>query len=608
MTPQIEVPAADEPPRGEGTAILPSLRSLVAEIARFSGAAGIRTAAWVVLGALVEGVGLMLLVPLLALVVAADGGGGRLGRLVDDLVWPHLPAMTAQGRLVFLLAMFAGLMVVRAVVIIMRDRSLALLQTGFVRDIRVRLMRALASAPWDVVARLRHGRVTHVLGPDLESSGLAVHFILQVGVALLMLAVQIGLLTVLISPALAAVTIGFLGLAVLLARPVLRSARELGAKVSEAHLTVAHDTGQFLGGLKVAVSQNLQGDFLQRFDSALGSLAEQQVRFAGERTRAQVVLTGLSASIAGFALLFGTVVLGLPAASLIAVLLVLARMTGPAGVIQQGAQYIVHSLPALEQVRALETELLALDPPAQLGTAQRTVGSDIVFDDVSLVRGTEGSTGNARRVLANIEVTIPAGLFLGIRGSSGAGKTSFVDLLVGLFPPTAGQVRVGGQALVGPVVQGWRDRISYVSQDPFLFHQSIRENLLWASRGASEEDMWAALALAGADAFTRGFASGLDTVVGERGMLMSGGERQRIALARALVRKPVLLVLDEATNAIDIPAESRILRRLADLTPRPTIVMVAHREESLALCEQVLHFANGTLEHGYEAQAGHGSG
>jgi ATP-binding cassette subfamily C protein len=135
-----------------------------------------------------------------------------------------------------------------------------------------------------------------------------------------------------------------------------------------------------------------------------------------------------------------------------------------------------------------------------------------------------------------------------------------------------------------------------VSQDPFLFHDSIRANLLWARADAEEAELWRVLSLAGADTLVERI--GLDTVVGERGGLLSGGERQRIALARALLRRPVFLLLDEATNAIDIDSEAAILARLAADPNRPTIVMIAHRESSLALCERRVELRDGRIVHG----------
>ena len=194
-----------------------------------------------------------------------------------------------------------------------------------------------------------------------------------------------------------------------------------------------------------------------------------------------------------------------------------------------------------------------------------------------------------------VSLSISPGEFLGVAGPSGAGKTTLADLLVGLYPPQQGRVTVAGKSLAGAVLAAWQHGVSYVSQDPFLFHDTLRRNLAWAAPEATEAEMWEALAIAGADQLVRRMQAGLDTVAGERGTLLSGGERQRIALARALLRRPRLLVLDEATSAIDVEGEHAILERLCRLQPRPTIVMIAHRSQSLAFCDRVLQFESGRL-------------
>jgi ATP-binding cassette subfamily C protein len=128
-----------------------------------------------------------------------------------------------------------------------------------------------------------------------------------------------------------------------------------------------------------------------------------------------------------------------------------------------------------------------------------------------------------------------------------------------------------------------------------LFRDTIRRNLLWANPKADEAAIWEALAIAGVDEFVRSLQAGLDTILGERGTLISGGERQRLCLARAVLRRPWLFVLDEATSAIDVTTEAKIMSRMLELKPRPTILMIAHRDQSLAHCDRILRFQNGRL-------------
>jgi ATP-binding cassette subfamily C protein len=117
--------------------------------------------------------------------------------------------------------------------------------------------------------------------------------------------------------------------------------------------------------------------------------------------------------------------------------------------------------------------------------------------------------------------------------------------------------------------------------------------LLWANPQASDGEIWEALATAEFGDFVAGLPAGLETVLGERGTLISGGERQRLCLARAVLRRPYLFVLDEATSAIDVPAERKIIKAMLDLKPRPTVVMIAHRDQSLSYCDRVLRLQNG---------------
>jgi ATP-binding cassette subfamily C protein len=198
-------------------------------------------------------------------------------------------------------------------------------------------------------------------------------------------------------------------------------------------------------------------------------------------------------------------------------------------------------------------------------------------------------------VLAGLDLEIPAGSAVAIVGASGVGKSTLADMLMGLQVPDAGSVSVDGQTLTGPRLAAWRRSIAYIPQENFLFNQSIRANLQWASPDASDADLRQVLALTGADAVVATMPDGLDTIVGERGSRLSGGERQRLILARALLREPTLLILDEATSALDNESERAVWSVIDRLRGSTTVVVIAHRLSTLRCVDHVAVLDGGRI-------------
>jgi len=210
--------------------------------------------------------------------------------------------------------------------------------------------------------------------------------------------------------------------------------------------------------------------------------------------------------------------------------------------------------------------------------------------------------GAERPALTALSAVFPAGRTTAIVGRSGAGKSTIVSLLLRLFDPDDGAVRVGGVDLRELPIAGARALTSVVSQDIYLFHGTVRDNLLVAKPTATDEELLAAARTAGADELVASLPAGWDTPVGERGAALSGGERQRIAIARAVLRDAPVLILDEATSSVDGEHEARIQAALADVGAGRTVIVIAHRLSTVAAADQVVVLDAGrVVEHG----AGH---
>nr|WP_232531208.1 ABC transporter ATP-binding protein [Microlunatus antarcticus] len=211
------------------------------------------------------------------------------------------------------------------------------------------------------------------------------------------------------------------------------------------------------------------------------------------------------------------------------------------------------------------------------------------------LRGIRFGYADGPDVLRGLDIVVPAGETHAVVGTTGAGKSSLLRLVLRFSDPREGQVLLDGTDVRELGWDALRGAIGYVSQDVFLFHGTVRDNLAYGRVDATDEQVREAARLAEADAFIAELPQGYDTVVGERGQTLSGGQRQRIALARAILRDPALLVLDEATSAVDTETEAAIQRSLAAVTASRTALVVAHRLSTVRDADRIWVLAGGRV-------------
>jgi ATP-binding cassette subfamily B protein len=217
------------------------------------------------------------------------------------------------------------------------------------------------------------------------------------------------------------------------------------------------------------------------------------------------------------------------------------------------------------------------------------VRGEIAFDHVSF------AYGDGREVLSDIHLTVPAGETHAIVGPTGAGKSTFVKLLLRLYDPIDGHITIDGVPIDELSFSSLRGCTGYVGQDVFLFQGTVRENIAYGRPDASDEQVEEAARLAEAHDFITELAKGYDTVVGERGQKLSGGQRQRLSIARAILRDPTLLVLDEATSAVDNETEAAIQRSLETVGRGRTVIVIAHRLSTVRHADRIHVLERGRL-------------
>ncbi len=198
-------------------------------------------------------------------------------------------------------------------------------------------------------------------------------------------------------------------------------------------------------------------------------------------------------------------------------------------------------------------------------------------------------------VLSDINVTIPKNASVAFIGPSGAGKTTMVDLILGVLKPQEGRIAADGRN-IAESYRGWHDKIGYIPQTIYMLDDTIRNNIAFGQAEAiDDETVWDALRQAQLDDFVKSLDEGLDTMIGEGGVRISGGQRQRIGIARALYRKPEVLVLDEATSALDTETEKAVMEAINRLQGRMTMLIIAHRLSTIQNCDMVYQVENGMV-------------
>jgi len=214
----------------------------------------------------------------------------------------------------------------------------------------------------------------------------------------------------------------------------------------------------------------------------------------------------------------------------------------------------------------------------------------IIFDNVTYVY-----KNNNNKILDNFSLTIPSGQKIAVVGPSGAGKTTFVRLLMRLFNLTSGKITIDGVDISEISQQNLREQIAFVPQDSVLFHRTLMENIRYGRRDATDNEVLKAAQLAHCDEFINQLPLGYETYVGERGIKLSGGERQRVVIARAILKNTPILILDEATSSLDSHSESLIQDALHRLIQGKTTIVIAHRLSTIRQMDRIIVIENGKI-------------
>ena len=538
---------------------------------------------------ILEGVGLSMLLPLFSIATGSQSGTGQ--QSAADSV---LGQMVADGLATFNISPTIGILLVIIIVAITLKSGLMLLakkQVGYTvarvaTDLRLDLLRALLRSRWQYFLSKPIGSLANSMAT--ESSRASYAYLSGVIMTADFLRVLIyGTMAFLVSWRVALISLSAGLIIIFVLRRFVHRARKAGFRQTDlmkSMIALLTDTLQSIKPLRAMARENLSEFMLEKQTHRLNKALQKQVLNKELLKAFQEFLTMLFLAL-GFYILM--IYRQMPLASVMVLAFLVARLLKQFNKVQERYQEIMICESAYWSLKDTINKMVQ-EREALEGRLSPSFEREISLKNVDF-------SYEKKLVLQDITLYFPAGCITAITGSSGSGKTTIVDLIIGLLRPQKGEVWVDDQPLAQIDLKSWRRMIGYIPQETILLHDTVINNVTLGDPELTEQDVKSALQAAGAWDFVASMPQGLHSLVGERGGKLSGGQRQRIVIARAIVHKPKLLILDEATSALDPKSEAEVCETMRRLRGELTILVISHQTALAKIADKTYHINDGKI-------------
>jgi ATP-binding cassette subfamily C protein len=541
----------------------------------------------ILLSGVLDGAGTSAMLPALSIAMQGSSDApdsesadtSALGKTVDGA----LEAIGLEPSLQVLLPVIAILFWAKAGIVLFAKRQVGYTVARIATDLRLELLQTLMAARWRHFTRLRTGSAANALATEAQRASTAFEHMAQVCGHFIECLVYLGLAFTISIP----VTIGVIvaaGITLGGLHQLVNMSGRAGArqtKYLKSLLTQVTDTLQAVKLLKATGREPLIEPLLESDTEQLNKALRRRVisREALRSIQEPVLVTSLCT------MLFIVILMGTPAEEILLLGALFIRTNTSSNKMQRRYQQTITEASALWSMREM-IDSASADGEAMTKGAAPTLTKGLEVRDVRIAY-------DDAIVLDGLSFSVPAGKITAIVGSSGAGKTTAADLIMGLVRPDAGEVYIDGVALGELDLREWRQLIGYVPQEVLMLHDSVAKNVSLGDPDLTPQDIERALRDAGAWEFVSELPGGVEYSVGERGMRLSGGQRQRIAIARALVHGAKLLILDEATTALDPESEAFVLAAVEALRGRATVFAISHQPALRSVADQMFRIVDG---------------
>ncbi|MDB9526887.1 ABC transporter ATP-binding protein [Oscillatoria sp. CS-180] len=534
-------------------------------------------------GALFNGINIALIFPILLQLLGQEAQYQSLPKLLQYLTQPF-EAVPEQYRLTVMLLAILGTIVLKGMVTYLNTLTNVSLRRGLVNTVRANGFRMLMDVDLAYFDQMQIGDITRRLNVEVNRAVNAIiSYVKAINVVITIL-VFLGILVSLSWPLTIAATL--VATATLLPSQLYnRRAKKLGRQLSEANRAISVHLLEVLNGMRLIRTVGTENREYQKLVHLIFS--QEKTEFKSQMNAAAIgpinEITGIVSVILIilFARIFFADKVDAFSAVLLVYLVILFRMLPFVGQLNAIRNQLGNSSASVEVMQ----DFISLDnKPFMLRgqTCFQGLEHNIEFKDITF-----HYPSHEKLVLSQVSLTLPKGQTLALVGSSGSGKSTLADLLARFYDPTAGCIMIDGVDMKMFDLASLRRSMGVVSQDTFLFNETVRNNICYPKPDASDQAIFAAAKRANAYDFILELPQQWDTLIGDRGVMLSGGQRQRLAIARAILQDPEILILDEATSALDTVSERLVQQAIDELSHDRTILVIAHRLSTVRNADQI---------------------
>lgn len=532
---------------------------------------------------LTGGVSIVMLIPMLGLLDISQASVSALTVLAAPL-----QKFSYAGQVCIMIGLYFCLVVFKSLM----ARMLSLRETRFLEDysynLRDELYNAVARADWEKLSASRQSDTINLFTSQCSQVSYGVSGIIHLISSMVSSLVQLAIAVWLSLPV--TIFVMICGAAfVFLFRKMFRISKEYGDELIKINRNMYSELFNQLRSVKEVRTYNVQKEHAALFDEISSSSRNAKLRYTKLQAFPQLIYSCAAAFMIGVIFLVCVLAFRMDTARLMVLVYVFMRLWPVFSSLYGRLQGILSSVPAYEKLAEELEHLGHSDVP-------ETDVSPLPFEHSIVFRNVEFSYQDSdEKVLRGADFTLEKGTITALVGKSGAGKTTIVDLLLGFLNPTGGEILIDGVPLTRENLPAWRHFLGYVPQEPLILNASVRENLQRFHPSATEEEMIDALKKSQAWEFVSSLNDGLDTSLRDQGVRLSGGERQRIVLARVLLGHPRLIIMDEATSAMDYESETAVRRAIRELDSSITVLIIAHRLATVRTAQHAIVLENGVI-------------